>query len=152
MGRCMGAYEKIGHHMLAGVQRSATLGADLVLLDATGRANQRGSSLAKVLPPGTAGGVKSFGAGWFQAHAGVVNKPVQLSPVREVGRQLGINGLSDDNCAVGNSLEKGTLGAIAVRRAGNEDVQQHVSVDGGGHPPRISLTSSSGSRPASPSR
>ena len=152
MGERMGADEKIGHHVLAGVQRSATVGADLVLLVATRRANQRGSSLAKVLPPGTAGGVKSFGAGWFQAHAGVVEETVQLFPVREVGSQLGIYGLSDDNCAVGNSLEKGTLGAIAVRRAGNEDVQQNVSVDGGGHPPRISLTSSSGSWLASPLR
>ena len=84
MSECMGADENIGHHMLASVQYSATLGADLVLLVAIRWANQRGSSLAKVLPPGTAGGVKSFGAGWFQAHAGVVKESVQLSLVREV--------------------------------------------------------------------
>ena len=103
MGECMGADEKVGHHRLAGVQYSATLGADLVLLVATRRANRRGSSLLKVLPPGTAGGVKSFGAGWFQAHAGVVKESVQLSLVREVGGQLGINRLSDDNRALRDS-------------------------------------------------
>lgn len=145
MGECMGADEKIGQHMLAGVQRSATLGSDLVLLVATRRANHALWSPVKVLPPGAACSVKSFGAGSFQAHAGFVEETVQRSLVREVGGQLGVNGLSDDNHAVGNSLEKGTLGVVAVRRAGNEDIQQDVSVDGGGHPPRISLTSSSGS-------
>ena len=123
MGERMGADKKIGHNVLAGVQHSATLGADLVLLVAARRANPRGRSLAKVLPPGTARGVKGFGARWFQAHAGVVKETVQLSLVREVGGQLGIHDLCDDNCALSKSTEKGALGTIPVRRTGDEDIQ-----------------------------
>ena len=48
-------------------------------------------------------------ARWFQAHAGIIEETVQLSPVWEVGSQFGINGLRDDNCAFSKSLEKSPL-------------------------------------------
>ena len=118
---------EVGDDVLPGLDGGPALVAPHLLCGAAlGTGESRGTT-AQVFAPGSARPVERFGTRGLEADACIGEEAVQVGSVGEVGGQLGVDRLADDDGARPYGLGQGALRLVAVGRARNQYVEEDAS-------------------------